>query len=289
MTQNSRFFDGSSYSEANLAEVFSRLTADGVLVDITNALQVTAGSGLVSINSGEAFVQGFWYQNTASLNLAIAANASAIARVDLVVLSLDRTANTLQLAIHQGVLGAGAPAATQIAGGNWEMVLAQASIASNVITVTDVRTYLPPKIIPSARIYRTTNQSILNATSTAIIFDGVLHDNYNMHDFSGSPQNTKLLVQVPGVYKIAASLLWTSGSASLREMWLETANLGVLVDQSAYDGVAGADSMSVSTVAKLAKGDTVRFYVYQTTGGTLTTRALNYYSMHLSMVWAGYG
>lgn len=141
MAESYRFFDLHGYTESEFAEVEARKRRDGVLVDVGNRLAVTIAGSVANVDTGEAFVQGFWYKNTTSKSLAITANASATARVDLVVLKLDRDANTLTAQIHQGVLGGGAPAPTQVAGLVWELVLATVSTASGVSTVTDARTY----------------------------------------------------------------------------------------------------------------------------------------------------
>lgn len=146
MTENYRFFDLTSYTEANFAEVISRLARDGVVPQAGNRLSPTFGGGNVSVDTGEAFVQGFWYQNTAALALAVAANATATARQDYVVIKVDRTANTVTAQIKQGTLGGGLPALTQVVGGTWEFPIAMLNTVSSVTTLTDFRTYNPPMI-----------------------------------------------------------------------------------------------------------------------------------------------
>lgn len=141
MTEVGRFFDAVSYTEADQAEVQARMWRDGVIAGVGNALNVTVGGGIANVDTGEAFVQGFWYKNTTSKPLAIPTNASATPRIDLVVLALDRTGNSLIAVLHVGVVGAGAPALTQVVGGQWEMAIASISTASNVSTLTDVRVY----------------------------------------------------------------------------------------------------------------------------------------------------
>lgn len=142
MAEVARFFDAVLYSEGDQAEVQARWARDGVLAGYASELAVSSGgAGLVAVASGEAFVQGFWYRNTATKTLAITANLSATARVDRVVLRLDRVANTLLAVIHEGVLGGGTPALTQVDGGVWELSLATISTASGVSTITDARVW----------------------------------------------------------------------------------------------------------------------------------------------------
>jgi hypothetical protein len=159
MSEVARFFDGVLYGEGDQAEVQARMVKDGVIYNIANQLLVSSGgAGLASVATGEAFVQGFWYKNTAPKLLAITANASATARVDYVILRLDRVANTLEAVIKEGVVGGGGPVLIQIAGGTWEMPLAQISTASSVSTFTDMR------VIPRLLYAPATSADILDGT-----------------------------------------------------------------------------------------------------------------------------
>jgi hypothetical protein len=148
MTELGRFFDTVSYGEADQAEVQNRFRREGVLFEVDNKLAVGApGSMFVSVGTGEAMVEGFWYKNTAALNLAVASNTSGSTRVDLVVLRLNRVANTLVAAIVMGTPGAGTPALTQVVGGTWEFPLASITVptaTTSAITagmLADLRTY----------------------------------------------------------------------------------------------------------------------------------------------------
>jgi hypothetical protein len=159
MSEVARFFDGVLYGEGDQAEVQARMVKDGVIYNIANQLLVSSGgAGLASVATGEAFVQGFWYKNTSAKVLAITANASATARVDYVILRLDRVANTLEAVIKEGVVGGGGPVLIQIAGGTWEMPLAQISTASSVSTFTDMR------VIPRLLYAPATSADILDGT-----------------------------------------------------------------------------------------------------------------------------
>lgn len=138
MVEVGRFFDAVSYTESDQAEVQARMMRDGVIIGVGSELSLSIAAGIVSVQAGEAWVQGFWYKNTATKMLAISSNASATARVDLIVLHLDRNANTIIATVHQGTVGSGAPALTQN-GSDWEILLATVSTASSVSTLTDAR------------------------------------------------------------------------------------------------------------------------------------------------------
>lgn len=139
MAEIARFFDTVLYTESDQAAVQNRLRREGVLSEGANRLGVAAPGGMfVSVNTGEAMVQGFHYTNTASLNLPIANNTSGSTRVDVVILRLDRVANTLVADIKQGTPGAGSPALTQIVGGTWEFPLASITIPTGTTAAITV-------------------------------------------------------------------------------------------------------------------------------------------------------
>ncbi len=139
MAQTVRFVDSISYTEADQADFNMRMMRpQGVIPEsVLGTLIVSAiGSMAVRVGPGEAFVQGFQYKNDANLDLGISSNTSGSTRIDYVILRLNRTANTLILAILQGVSGAGAPTLTQVVGGTWEFPLAQVMVVNNASTIT---------------------------------------------------------------------------------------------------------------------------------------------------------
>lgn len=138
MAQTVRFVDTVSYTEADQADFNMRtMRPQGVIPESTlGTLIVSAiGSMSVRVGAGEAFIQGFQYINDANVDLLIGANSSGSTRVDYVILRLNRTANTLVLAVLAGIAGAGAPALTQVSGGTWEFPLAQITVPNNASSI----------------------------------------------------------------------------------------------------------------------------------------------------------
>ncbi|MDT7783143.1 MAG: hypothetical protein QOF58_1562, partial [Pseudonocardiales bacterium] len=100
-----------------------------------------AGTGLPSLGSGlqfvvpagfEAFVQGFKYSNdTSALTKTATNNVSTLARLDQLVLKLDRNANSVTAQIKQGTPASSPvlPTLTTTAGANgiWEVPLCYAT------------------------------------------------------------------------------------------------------------------------------------------------------------------
>lgn len=160
MTETSRFWGGTATGDAasapydaelEFSEVLRSIAAahgvttdkSGVFRDEENELAVTAGSGQVSVNTGRALVDGTWYKNDASVNVAVATPGGAT-RIDRVVLRKDFTAKTVRITRIDGAEGGGAPALVQSAGVTWDAPLAQVSITTGgVITVTDQRDFIP--------------------------------------------------------------------------------------------------------------------------------------------------
>lgn len=139
MTETSYFFDSVSYTEAAQADFQAHaLRPQGVFLEsILGSLLVTAPSGnmTVTVGSGEAMVQGFYYRNDANKVLAIASNSSGATRIDSVVLRLNRSANTLTAMIVQGIPGAGVPTLTQNAGGNWDFLLCNVTVNNGAASI----------------------------------------------------------------------------------------------------------------------------------------------------------
>lgn len=93
-------------------------------------------------------MRGHFYSSTAQETLAISAS-STNPRIDLVVLRLDPTANTIVLAVKTGTAAASpvAPALTQSDVDVYELAIAQVNIAANATTiaagnVTDLRSFM---------------------------------------------------------------------------------------------------------------------------------------------------
>lgn len=151
MAEDSRFFtsstgDARSYSSANFAEVLNKVLTTGYFAGSGGELAVTASSPAdmnINVATGEAWIQGYYYKNTASKTLAVTAADGSNPRIDRVVLELDLVTNRLiNLKMLDGTPAASpvAPALTQ-SGTTYQITLAQVyvdtgatSIASGKIT-----------------------------------------------------------------------------------------------------------------------------------------------------------
>lgn len=147
MTESYFPFDagaGSSITEPGWAEMAPLWARSGVnyfnFQDGLNKLACTAsGANMnVSIDTGRAWVQGFFYKNDASASKTLSAAHATLNRIDRVILRLDRSANTVLLAVLTGTPGASpsAPALTKNST-TWEISLCQVYVAAAVTTISN--------------------------------------------------------------------------------------------------------------------------------------------------------
>lgn len=120
---------------------------EGVAKDYLNELATTGTATPVATNTGAAYVYGFPYWNTASVDTAIP-TPSGNTRIDRLVLRAGWAAQTIRITRIAGTEGSGTPPAiTQTASTTWDNPLYQASITTGgVITLTDEREFLHPNI-----------------------------------------------------------------------------------------------------------------------------------------------
>jgi hypothetical protein len=149
MAENYRFFDGTSYTEAQFAE-FQRMIMrqDGYIDDSGSELEViqhTPADMIVIMGTGCAWIQGTFYQNTAAMDLAIDAADPANPRIDRVILRLTWASNKIEAVVLKGTAAASptAPALTQTAS-VYELSLAQIAVgagetAIHTADITDER------------------------------------------------------------------------------------------------------------------------------------------------------
>jgi len=145
MTENYGFFgsaegDTRTYAQTVLAAVYAKLCRDGVFADVDSELAVSASSpaGMsVSLATGWAWLQGYWYQNDAALALAIGAANPTLPRIDRIILRLDvLSGRTIAAVVLAGTPAASpaAPALTQTTD-TWEISLAQVAVAAGATSI----------------------------------------------------------------------------------------------------------------------------------------------------------
>jgi len=157
MAERSRFFnsyasDVREYSSGDMAEVFKRFLGNGVIRDVGNELAVSAGAGVsVNVATGEGMVQGYWYQNDAVKNIALASPDGTYDRIDRIMLRLDLSSpvRLITAEAKSGIPAANpTPPTLQQDGTIYEIGLAQVRVpagSGTPLVITDERVKVTTK------------------------------------------------------------------------------------------------------------------------------------------------
>ncbi|MBQ1433280.1 MAG: hypothetical protein IIZ09_09320 [Ruminococcus sp.] len=136
------FFDSvggdRKYSADDIGNYFVKLISDGVFATPATALQVQANSGMtVQVTAGWGFIKCHWLNNNAPLLLTLDAADPILSRTDRIVMRLDTAGRLCEIAVKKGTSGStSAPTLTRVAGGIWELSLAQIAVAPGVAEIT---------------------------------------------------------------------------------------------------------------------------------------------------------
>lgn len=152
MTQTSFPFEGIDTTETQFSKWARNFNSGVNDVPTGTALEVSVGTGLaVNVAAGEAQVRGHYYTSDAVESLALATADATNDRLDLVVLKLDPTANSITLAVKTGT-PAGSPVAptpVQTDAGIFEQPLAEVLVPATSgvpTTITDRREFMGTRL-----------------------------------------------------------------------------------------------------------------------------------------------
>ena len=152
MTESSGFFTTTPetfYTEEQYNRYNNALKTNGVIAaDLTNDGFDAAGmlsvgeyiipNMLITVNTGHCLIQGYWGYNSSFVDQTIAPNTSGNPRIDRVVERLDKTANTVSLAVITGTPGVSpTPPALTRTPTVWEISLAQVEVINGASTITN--------------------------------------------------------------------------------------------------------------------------------------------------------
>lgn len=135
----------------------------------------------------------------------------------------------------------------------------------------------------SARVRRSTNQTINDSTFTAVSFDTVIYDNGGLWD-SSIP--TKLTAPISGVYMLTASVEWASNTSGDRNTYIVTSTTTPAIDLRRA-AAGGTVQVTIAGLASLSEGEAAELYGWQNRGGTLNINTQVDYSPVLAMHWLG--
>ena len=146
MTEKYRYFDSTEsdqrqYTSADFSEVQQRFLTDGYIPNRLNELVVSSVELLkVQVDTGEAMIQGRWYQNDAAKELTLQTADSTYDRIDRIVLRLDLSTDQRKITaeVKTGVAES-SPSAPSLQQDNtiYELSLAQIFVAAGAGSITD--------------------------------------------------------------------------------------------------------------------------------------------------------
>lgn len=141
MAQLSYPFENQDTTETQYSYLFGALQENGVvgLADDAGSLYAAVtGSGMTTIvYAGLAYIRGFLYQNTSDVTLTHDP-ATSQPRIDIVVLRLDPSVNSIVAVIKKGTAAASpsAPSLTQTAEGVFELPLLQVLVPASATALS---------------------------------------------------------------------------------------------------------------------------------------------------------
>lgn len=131
------------YLAAQFAAYFASFIGNGVYAEHSNQLQVVAmptPQMQVSVEKGQGWINGYWYENTESISLAIDVADGVLSRVDSVVLRLGFSERNMWVAVKKGTpaISPSAPALTRNAD-YYELQLATIDVPASSIKITQAQ------------------------------------------------------------------------------------------------------------------------------------------------------
>lgn len=128
------------------------------------------------------------------------------------------------------------------------------------------------RALPAARVHRTTNQSITNATETAIAFDNERFDTDVIHD--NVTNNSRLTCKTAGIYSIGAHIQFAGSAAGTRQVFIRVNGTTEIARVQQINPPAVDERLSPVTLYQLAVNDYVEVVVNQSSGGSLDVEVL---------------
>jgi hypothetical protein len=121
-------YDSNEFSLSWLERVFAAYNTGYVVPSYGSDLDISVNTGAdraLILSSGAAFVKGYFYENSSTVNISLAENVSGSPRLDRIVLRVDWEERTVRVEVLEGTPTATPtlPELTQEAGEVWEETL----------------------------------------------------------------------------------------------------------------------------------------------------------------------
>ena len=137
---NSKVLDDGSYDRVylaeNFADYFASFVGNGVFANKLNALQVIVDSAMnVKVRAGQAWINGYWYENDSDLSLTLPTAPTTGYRTDSIVVRYGVTDRSIKCYVKEGTLNTANPAPTRDSE-YYELVLAYVKVNAGTVTIS---------------------------------------------------------------------------------------------------------------------------------------------------------
>ena len=120
------------------------------------------------------------------------------------------------------------------------------------------------------KVYNNSNQTLSNATDTAINFQLEVYDTNTMHD--NVTNNTRITIKATGYYLVSASLEYAGNATGQRIVWIKKNGSTDLVRSKEVPHATLSMNPNLASVELLAVDDYIECYGYQDSGGDLAVQ-----------------
>lgn len=140
--EKSSFFNSISgdrrYKAEEWAEYFASFIANGVFPNPSTGLQVLASNSMIiTVNTGKAWINGYFYFNTSTLNITLDNADGVLNRIDRVVVRWDLQERAISVQVKKGTYSATpSAAAIQRDADAYELVLADVYVGAGAVSVS---------------------------------------------------------------------------------------------------------------------------------------------------------
>lgn len=129
------------YDSSDFAAYFASFIGNGVFAKHSDQLRVAqqySPDMSVQVLGGQAWINGWWYENTSTLNLDIDPADGTLDRIDIIVVQFDLTNRVIKTIVRKGSPSAGATAPELNRDDDlWELKLAEVDVSHGTVNITD--------------------------------------------------------------------------------------------------------------------------------------------------------
>lgn len=243
------------------------LVANQYIYNISDDLAVTKGSTApqLKVAKGKAWVEGHYFESTASETLTPPSNQGAAGnRVDRVALELDWVKNQMDFVILTGGTD-GQPPSLPNSSAKFYLPLAKVTI-SNTNTIVSIEDEREPSIganfTIAAKVGRDAPQTIPSGTDTKIAFNVKHYDNCNVWD------GTKLTAPKSGLYLVTLCVNWQTNTTGSRVHRIKK-NDSTVIQEEQFPAGSASFTRTITAVTRLSKGDYLEALVTQNSNSDL--------------------